>query len=1421
MKISNILSRRSLLLGLFVCLLATSTYAQVVGSVYRLVSYNDPTKAISNNGNYSPDAPIVLGDLNETDESQMWILIGDGISDGVYGLMNVGSRLGVDMALQHPDYPGKLLQWKTNMNNQNQVFMIHSPGIAGSAIQLLCAADPTHVVTARADGSLWMDKELTSTNTYFELKEVYSADENPFPVPYQTYTIESLSGNGVLSNGGSKENDALIVVEDPDEKNLGQMWKLCVPIYSQSSTAWYQFYNANSGKCIDAALAGSAKPVQWTQDVSESDPNWNQLFEVLRVDGAENAYQLKVSKNIGSKWSPQFEYYYLAVNSDKVVYLTQDAGLEDTHFRFNKVQTLNMPIGIYWQDEKVFGENKEKGHATYMPYGSTTTMRADERYKYAWLDPASSSRWMSLNGTWKLKWNVLDDSLTMPEEDFYGDEVDASSWDNVLVPGCLEMQGYGVPLYINVDYPFADNPPYIAMKNGLDNSVGSYRRDFTLPEGWESERILLHFDGIYSGAYVWVNGNYVGYTEGGNMDAEFDISKYVRTGENNLAVRVIRWTDGSYLEGQDMWHMSGIHRDVYLMAVPKVFVRDHYLKSQLSDDATSGSLNVELTLDNRDGLVANKTYEVRLISPEGHVMQAATTGQVEFRSMDYSKKLTLIFNNLKNLKPWTSDSPTLYTVEVVQKDESGNEESVFATKYGFNKATIKNCQFLVNGKRVLMKGVNAQDTHPLTGRTVSVETMWQDLVMMKQNNVNMVRSSHYPRSPKMNAMMDYIGMYQMDEADVEFHKNWSDGGRIHTSATWRAPIVDRVERMVLRDRNFSSIVSWSLGNESDGGQNFNYAYDAARALDPRPIHYEGATRARTSPTDIYSVMYRPAPEVEVYVDIVGKPYFMCEYAHAMGHSVGNLKEYWDVMEASTNGMGGCIWDWVDQAIVDYKDIVAGELKVNGFNKYRNGNDYPGPHQGNFVNNGIITADRQPTGKLAEVKRIYQYVKFGDLNKSAKSITITNKYESLNLQGLMFGWELMLNGKVVADGNIEMPSVASGESTEVTIPYGTTTEDGEYLLNVYIYLTDATTWAEAGHRIAANQYIVKERPSLPNADKTAGTPLTLTKEDNICTIEGEDINIVVDTSKGIISWVQGGINVIPESAEALTAPTFSNYRWIENDAPYGTDPYYSTNNGITSRKFTVTANSDGSLVRIREKATGYLCDYEFLYVVNRDGSVDLSAEYTVVGGSLRRIGMLMQLNPDLDMTKYYARGPLDNTIDRKQGADLGIYELPVRDFHVDYVRPQTSGDRQDLRWIEFTNAEGKGIKVETEGQVNMTIDNYTDEYKHNYLHQWEMAASDDIFVNFDYAQLGIGNASCGAGVLDEYLLPVTGTYSYDLRFTAITVEESEIEEINTDSAIEMADAPVYNLLGQIVGNTSNKKTLPKGIYIANGKKFVVK
>ena len=559
------------------------------------------------------------------------------------------------------------------------------------------------------------------------------------------------------------------------------------------------------------------------------------------------------------------------------------------------------------EDETKFEDRKEKAHATFVPYASTASMQQDDCYKYPWLTPKRAN-YLLLNGKWKFRYTA-DWKQGKPEkDDFWADNADVSSWKELQVPLNWEMAGYDVPVYNNVGYPFENKPPFItAFNDNFDkNPVGSYRRNFCLPDGWDQDkRVFLHFDGACSAIVVWVNGKYAGYSQGANTDAEFDVTHLVRKGDNNVSVRVYRWCDGSYLEGQDMWHLGGIHRDVYLVATPKTFVADHYITSALKDDYASGNLNVDLTLDNAAKERSEKTLEIELLDPQGKLVGKQET-QVAMTANDAQKHIRLTLDNLTGLKAWSAEQPNLYTVIVRQK-VGGKEEMVFSTKYGFRDVAIKGHLVYVNGKRVFFKGVNTQDIHPLYGHAIDVETMLRDVVLMKQANVNTVRTSHYPRQAKMYAMFDYYGLYCMNEADVECHNNHS----LSNNPTWRDAYVDRTERMVLRDRNHPSVVFWSLGNESGGGDNFQATYDKVKELLPGRdawVHYEGYKNGAKY-SDFGSDMYPKVEVMKTHMDgLNNKPYFICEYAHAMGQAVGNLQEYWNLIETSTGIIGGCIWD---------------------------------------------------------------------------------------------------------------------------------------------------------------------------------------------------------------------------------------------------------------------------------------------------------------------------------------------------------------------------------------------------------------------------------------------------------------------------------------------------------------------------------
>ncbi|MBO5864876.1 MAG: DUF4981 domain-containing protein [Bacteroidaceae bacterium] len=1038
-----------------------------------------------------------------------------------------------------------------------------------------------------------------------------------------------------------------------------------------------------------------------------------------------------------------------------------------------------------WEDETFFGENKENGHAAYMPYASVAKMQADARYEFPWLDP-EGAEFMSLNGMWNINW-VKTIAQRPGKDAFWGDDADVSAWNTITVPSCLEMEGYGDPLYINVNYPFKNNPPLIEMKEGLLNSVASYRRDFEVPANWGNKRVFLHFDGIYGAAFIWMNGKYVGYTQSGNNDAEFDVTDHLRQGKNNVSVQVIRWSDASYLEGQDMWHMSGIHRDVFLFAAPKTFVRDHYITSNLSaaDGYKTGSMNVAVEMDNRDGAAVEKKVEVSLLAPDGNLL-AKQDVALKFAAGETAKSADLFFENLSGLQLWSAETPNLYTVEVVQKDAAGNEEYVFSTKYGFRNIEIKNGLVYVNGERILFKGANLQDTHPVTGRSVDVATMLTDVKMMKQANMNTVRTSHYPRQAKMNAMFDYYGLYCMDEADVECHMSWEEGkesGGITNEDSWKAQYIDRTVRMVYRDRNFPSIIFWSLGNESGGGRNFGHTYAAVRALDPRPIHYEGASRAGTAHSDIYSEMYPLLTEVDdhangktdtnypYYGNTQGQPYFMCEYAHAMGNAVGNLQEYWDAIESSKYGIGGCIWDWVDQSIYDAKDIKNGNFEIDGMNKYRTGSDYPGPHQGNFVNNGLVTAERAWSPELTNVKYVYQYIKFLSFDAAAKQLTIKNNYDFISLDCFYLRYTVLADGVEVENGILDMPAIAPNAEGVVTLPYNTTAAtDVELMLNVEICCKDAQTWVEKDYPIATEQYTLVERNSAP-LTLNGNEEVVLENVSGGYRVKSSVMEMTFAANGTMNSWVVNGKDLI------VKGPEYDNYRWVENDKPTESLGDYNEKNGIQSKSATFTLSEDKKSVNVVINASGWFCKYVFKYTITADGALLVDAAYTVVPKDARRIGMSLVFPAEFEQVEYYAYGPFENYVDRRGGSTLGRYYTTVSDMFEPYPKPQSMGNREGLRdLLLFNPDEGYGIKVQTRGDVAFSALHYSDVQLKNTGHIWELQKG-NVYAHFDCAQKGIGNGSCGnVATLDKYLIPQGGEYSCSLLFTPVDGIESGIEDV---------------------------------------------
>ncbi len=1200
----------------------------------------------------------------------------------------------------------------------------------------------------------------------------------------------------------SQEVNKSINVSTLEVGSATQKWNA---ITSKSTTGYpFHFKSLGSIYAIDMAGTNSTAPLIWNSEYNYNngkESNANQEWKI--VSAGDDTYYLACRPQGASS------DYYLAVNSAGTGLTKTTSKTSATAFGFIKPD--NTSFSVSWiSDQSKVSDHKEDAHATFIPYASVEQMKADTKhYAEPWQQPdESKAEYINLNGTWKFKY-VPGTSSGPGSSEFYAKDLNDSGWDDIRVPLSWEMANYGKPVYTNVGYPFQDNAPNANVgwtQYGVTdhNATGFYRRTITIPETWKDKRVFVHFDGVYSAAVVWVNGKYVGYSQDSNTDAEFDITDFVTTGDNQLSVRVYRWCDGSYLEGQDMWHLSGIHRDVYLVATPKVFVSDHYISSTLNNNATSGSMSVKLTVDNRNNTSATKTLQVSLLDADG---KEIATGKQTYSGTATAEK-TVTLSGLSSLHPWSAEDPYLYTVVVSQKDENGAEEMTFSTKYGFKTVIISGTQLLVNGKRIFVKGVNTQDTHPEYGRAIDMETMLKDIKMMKQANVNTIRTSHYPRQPKMYAMMDAFGIYCVNEANVECHGNQG----LASNSDWQTAITDREVRMVKRDRNHPSVLFWSLGNECGAASDFSSAKTEMKKYDnSRPIFYCNEDN-NVDYSDLHSNMY---PTVYPIGDkegtssksngYNGKPYFICEYAHAMGQAIGNLKEYWDVIESSTGIIGGCIWDWVDQSIYDPEKLVKGQKKSeNGFNYWVSGYDYNSiavnwspvtGFQGNFLNNGIITPDRTWTGKLSEVKKVYQYVKFTQPTADSKSVKIENKYAFMPISSDNFeiGYRVMKDGYLVENGKLEsFNSIAAGSSATVNLPIQTSVaDDAEYLVNVELRVkkptkanvADWTSWAEEGYSIADAQFSLSEQDisngTAKGTDGTMGFPVlpsytsaggslsvsgnTVTGTDN----NGKKYSIVFNSSGKMTSWTYDGNSLIN------AGPDFNSYREVDNDREFGPTFTNSTTTNISSA-LTKSGNNATMTVKEGNKFTSLFNSlYTIVYTFYPDGTVDMKVTFSP-SGELARIGLGMQFASGFENVEFYARGPRSNYSDRKTGSYLGRFTTTVDDMVDEMIHPQTFGDHEDLRELILTNkTAGVQLGVKVGGRASFSLSHY-DETQWCYktknimwsskLHWYDLTRYPQVYAHFDYMQRGLGNNSCGGDqTLSDYVCPSSDSCTYTLRF----------------------------------------------------------
>ena len=1146
----------------------------------------------------------------------------------------------------------------------------------------------------------------------------------------------------VLGNGDDGGNDAKVVPEKVDSLNRGQYWtiKTLAPDRHIVGGAFYgqNFDDGGNSQRIDGLIQWPAHPGNWG----------NALMSLQPVKGQKGVWRI-VSANKNRMFT---------MRSGEMKIADIDENDRNSWFRIEEVSKPKIQAPM-WEDETVFAVYKLTSVANYMPYPNEAAMLSDKtHYDLPWTECKSSSV-QCLDGKWKFNF------VTSPDLRPDGAKVTAQTaqaWDEIKVPSCWEMEGYDRPIYCNVDYPHSNTPPFIKARAGYNdggknygiNPVGTYQRTFRVDNQWLGERTILRFGAIHSAAFVYLNGAYVGYTQGESNVAEFDITPVLQSGDNNLVVQVLRWCDGSYLECQDMFRMSGICRSVYVYNVPRVSVRDHHITDSFNADLTHADVNVKLLAEGNGPIGA---LTVKLIDPQGK--QVGESKAAKQGDGTYSATIPV-----DNPQLWSAEMPNLYTVHVVQSDGSGREQMAFSTKHGLRKVEIRGTLLYVNDKRVFFKGVNRHDTDPETGRTVSTESMMKDVLLMKQNNINTLRTSHYPNDVAMYALCDHYGIYICGEADVEDHANQS----ISDMPSWIPAFVDRVERMVQIYRNYPSIIFWSLGNECGTGSNFKDCYQVAHNLDAtRPVHYEGS-RAHGKPwggvynSDVYSVMYPSVQRLEDHSKDLDKPLFICEYAHAMGNAIGNFDDYWRVIRNSNSIIGGCIWDWVDQAIYE-----PHELK-QGIRRLHTGYDFPGPHQGNFCSNGVVTAERTYTAKLAEVKYGYQNIVFSMVNPQSSmlnaqcSIVAKNDYVFRSLKDFDLHYAYLVDGNVVKKGSMPLGDVKPQDSTIVTIPALKMKTNKEVLLNVMAVYREKPEFAKDLPNdldVAHSQFVLqKAQPLSVGSKPKKGDRLTMESGDQTVRIYNNNISVSFDRFSGQMTSLKlGNREVLAEGQGFL----FNNHRWIENDC------FGNTSNGLedNGQLNTMWDAANNTSVEITTQRSGELADQEIVYTVYGNGEILMDVTITPHSGELRRAGVVCQLDSNLTYVDYYAMGPFENYCDRHDGVMLGRYTGTVDGMMEHYIKPQTTGDRSGMRELVLTDKAGFGIKFEAEGNVAFSASRYTDADLMNAKHEWELKERPFVYLHLDGAQRGLGNASCGPSTMSKYCIPQKPV-NYRLRISAV-------------------------------------------------------
>jgi len=1009
-------------------------------------------------------------------------------------------------------------------------------------------------------------------------------------------------------------------------------------------------------------------------------------------------------------------------------------------------------IDTWWEDPTVFKVGQTEPRSHFISYPDIQSFNSGQFY--------NSPFYYSLDGDWQFHWSP---NPTQRPLNFHQPNFDASDWGSLPVPANWELHGHGVPIYVNDRYPFPKNPPHVPHE---DNPVGSYRKSFSLPQDWSDKTIYLEFGAVKSAAYFWLNGKFLGYNQDSKTPVCFNITSFLEPGKNIIAAEVYRYSDASYLECQDFWRLSGIEREVFLRAAPTVHFYDFFVKTNLDKNLQDADLNFSITLtnDHHPSILPKISLEYILIDPNGTEILRK---QIRYGLSSENTISIHLKEPITNPKKWTTETPNLYQLIFILKNEAGKTLEVTGTKVGFRDLAIKNGQLLINGVAVTLRGVNRHEHDEINGHVVSEESMLLDIQLMLENNINAVRSSHYPNHRRWYELCDQYGLYVVDEANIEAHGMGACFQKpfdadAHTSARpdYRAAHLDRVKRMFARAKNHPSIITWSIGNEAGNGENMHTAYRWLKDQDDtRPVQYEQA--GTDDNTDIVCPMYPKIETIESYARTYpDRPLIMCEYAHAMGNSVGNLEEYWEVIERYPNLQGGFIWDWVDQGLKATIDLNGQKTSYWKF-----GGDYGGneiPSDGNFCINGLLLPNREPHPALQEVKKIYQPIAVQSDEKQDNRFFVWNKFDYLDLSNIRVVWQISEDGKIIQKGDVNNLKAGPKERDSLELPFSFSKKTGkEYFIDFYFYSKNSRPLIPSGHEIAKEQFPLNSDKKEGDNKNLVSTPPELLENTDSFEIRGKNFSLSISKKRGTIQsyLYHDKILMIDGIQPNFWRPPTDNDRgnlMPERLKIWKTASQKQKVENIFYRKI---KNKIEVITKFR--LGGIDLRYELIHSILGDGTLEINGKFIEAKINLPELpvfGFTLDLPKQMDQLEWFGRGPHENYVDRKQSAFIGVYKSSVsKQFHA-YIRPQETGQKTEVRWLEIKDKLGNGWNVQGTplfafSALPYSIDELSlNENPNELKHTIDLKENEVVNLRIDKAQMGVGgDDSWGAHTHDKYKL----------------------------------------------------------------------